>query len=502
MSGMADWIPVVIIFAPLLAAVLVFTQSMRGAVATLTAGAFVLIGVVAMGADVFRLGPWITWQLGGWPVPLGLRWQADSFTVAMLAMTNVVAVSGGLYSRWFLPAALPSAQRHFWTLWLFGWASMNSLLLAADLFNIYVGLEFMALAAVGLISLSRETEALRAAMRYFLVTLFGSMLYLLGVALLYGQYGLLDQAALAAVIEPGLANGAAAVLMTLGLLIKTALFPLHFWLPSAHGKAPAPVSTLLSSVVVAVCFTILYRFWTGLFLVFLQEQAAMVLGGIGLASMLWGGLQALRQQRLKMIVAYSTIAQFGYMMLVFPVFVSSGQLVLAWHGMAMLVVAHGLAKAALFFAAGCIQLAHGHDQLRDLSGGNGRLGWVWLAFALAAASIVGLPPTGGFVGKWWLLQAALLGEAWFWAVAMVLGALLTGAYMYRSLEAAWRPKELSADLQAVPPVDSGEAVRSVPGMLVAVTMLCALGAVALGFLAVPMEALLGQTFAPLPGTGG
>ncbi|TVQ98900.1 MAG: hypothetical protein EA399_08915 [Desulfovibrionales bacterium] len=199
-----------------------------------------------------------------------------------------------------------------------------------------------------------------------------------------------------------------------------------------------------------------------------------------------------------MIVAYSTIAQFGYVMLLFPVFASSGQLVLAWHGMAMLVLAHGLAKAALFFAAGCFQLAHGHDQLRDLSGGRGRLGWVWLAFALAGASIVGLPPTGGFVGKWWLLQAALLGEVWFWAVAMVLGALLTGAYMYRSLEAAWRPVGFSTGF----PVDSEEAVQTVPGMLVVVTMVCALGAVALGFLAFPMEAFLGPTFDSLPGTGG
>ncbi|MBM9537116.1 complex I subunit 5 family protein [Desulfobulbus alkaliphilus] len=487
---MADWIPVVIIFGPLLAAVLVFTQTVRGVTATLVTGGILLIGLVALGGEVSGQGPWLTWQPGGWPVPLGLRWQADFFSVAMLAMTFLVAVSGGLFAIGFLPAAMPSAARHFWTLWLFTWAAMNSLLLAADLFNIYVGLELMALAAVGLISLTRETEALQAAMRYFLVTLFGSMLYLLGVALLYGQYGMLDQAALAAVIEHGLANGVAAVLMTLGLLVKTALFPVHFWLPSAHGKAPVPVSALLSAVVVAVCFFVMYRLWSGLFFVFLAERPAMVLGAIGLASILWGGMQALRQQRLKMIVAYSTIAQFGYVMLVFPVFVADGAAFLAWHGTAMMVLAHGLAKASLFFAAGCLSIAHGHDRIRELTGGGGRLGWVWLAFALAAASIVGLPPSGGFVGKWWLLQAAVLGEAWFWVVVMVLAALLTGSYMYRGLEAAWRP---------APPV---EAVRPVPAIMVAVTLFCAVGSVAMGFLAVPLEGFLGRTFQPLPIAGG
>ncbi len=487
---MADWIPVVIIFMPLLAAVLVFTQTVRGVAATLATGGFLLIGLVALGSEVSGQGPWLTWQPGGWPVPLGLRWQADSFSVVMLAMVSLVAVSGGLFATGFLPTALPSAERHFWTLWLFTWAAMNSLLLAADLFNIYVGLELMALAAVGLISLSRETEALQAAMRYFLVTLFGSMLYLMGVALLYGQYGMLDQAALAAVIEHGLANVVAAVLITLGLLIKTALFPVHFWLPSAHGKAPVPVSALLSAVVVAVCFFIMYRLWSGLFFVFLADQPAMVLGVVGLASIFWGGLQALRQQSLKMIVAYSTIAQFGYVMLVFPVFAAGGATVLAWHGAVMLVLAHGLAKASLFFAAGCLHIAYDHDRIRELPGGVGRLGWVWLAFALAAASIVGLPPSGGFVGKWRLLQAAVLGEAWFWAVVMVLGALLTGAYMYRGLETAWRP--------AAP----AEAVRTVPGIMVAVTLFCAVGAVAIGFLAVPLESFLGRTFEPLPIAGG
>ncbi|GAB6059005.1 complex I subunit 5 family protein [Desulfonatronum parangueonense] len=419
-------------------------------------------------------------------MPLGLYWQADSFSVTMLAMTTLVAVSGGVFALGYLPAALPSADRYFWSLWLFTWSAMNSLLLAADLFNIYVGLELMALAAVGLISLSRETEALQAAMRYFLVTLFGSMLYLLGVSLLYGQYGMLDQAALATVIEPGLASGSAAVLMSLGLLIKTALFPVHFWLPSAHGRAPVPVSALLSSVVVAVCFFVLYRFWSGLFFVFLAVQPASVLGAIGLASILWGGLMALRQKRLKMIVAYSTIAQFGNVMLIFPVFAAGGASILALHGAALMVLAHGLAKAALFFAAGCIHVAHGHDRIRELPGAAGRLGWVWLAFALAGASIVGLPPSGGFVGKWRLLQAALLGEAWFWAVVMVFGALLTGAYMYRGLEAAWRPTDPEA------------TVRTVPGLMVIVTLFCAMGAMAIGFLAVPLEVFLGQIFQPLP----
>ncbi len=489
---MIEGLPALLVGLPLLVAALVFVRLLPGGPAALGTALLLVAGALGLAVELVRAGEWLLRTPGGWPAPLGIRWQVDGLAAAMLAMMAGVGLAGVVYARTYLPSRLPHAERHFHALWLVAWSAMNSLFMAGDLFNIYVGLEFMALAAVALIALSREAEALQAAMRYFLATLLGSMLYLLGVALLYGQYGVLDQAALAEGFEVDAPGRVAAVAITLGLLMKMALFPLHFWLPAAHGKAPAPVSALLSGVVVAVSFYLVLRLWSGVFAPLLTSATATLLGILGVASMVWGGLQALRQQRLKMIVAYSTIAQFGLVMLVFPLFWADGGRELAWPGGTVMVLAHGLAKAALFFAAGCLLHLHGHDRIGELPGPCGREGWVWFAFALGSASLIGIPPTGGFLGKWQLLQAAMAGEAWSWAALVVGGSLLTAAYLYRPLEIAWRS----------PPRGEAAACGHLPGGLVGVAVACAVAATLLGFLVAPLTALLEATAAPLPPVAG
>jgi formate hydrogenlyase subunit 3/multisubunit Na+/H+ antiporter MnhD subunit len=147
-------------------------------------------------------------------------------------------------------------------------------------------------------------------MRYLLVSLLGSLAYLLGVALLYHTFGSVDIALLAEQMEPSPAVWAAMGLMSAGLLLKTALFPLHFWLPPAHASAPAPVSALLSALVVKASFYILLRLWLEIFPL-TNSALGQLLGLLGAAAVLWGGLQALRQTQLKMLIAYSTVSQLG-----------------------------------------------------------------------------------------------------------------------------------------------------------------------------------------------
>ena len=375
-------------------------------------------------------------SLGGWGPPLGIDWRLDAMAAVLLLLAALVMGGATLY-RAAAERAVDFKVEHdlFWPLWLFLWASLNALFLSADLFNVYVALELVSLAGVGLIALNGGT-ALAAAWRYFLAMMLGSGLYLVGVALIYGQYGTLDmiQTADALTVQSTTMTGAA--LISGGLLLKAAIFPLHIWLPSAHGRASVPVSAALSGVVVAASFYLLTRLWLGPFESLLEVGPPQLFGVLGVAAIIWGGLLALVQRRLKMLIAYSTVSQLGYAMLVFPLAATTAGSAHAQGGMVILLLSHGLAKAALFLAAGCIVLQQGHDRLDRLSGANRYSALAWLAFALAGASMVGIPPSGGFLAKWWLLQSALLAEQWLWISAIILGGALTAAYLFRALEPA------------------------------------------------------------------
>ncbi|QTF91226.1 proton-conducting transporter membrane subunit, partial [Halomonas sp. BM-2019] len=373
---------------------------------------------------------------GGWAPPLGIAWWLDTPSRQLLAMTSLLM---GLASLALLTESGRRDDRYLWCLWWLLWAALNAVLLSRDLLNLYVALELLSLAAVGLVSRSREDPFHVAALRYLMASLLGSLLYLLGVALLYGQSGLLDLALLAEALEDGPAARLAALAITLGLMIKAALVPLHGWLPAAHSRAGAPVSALLSGAVVAAALLVLWRLWLGPFseLGSLMRQALAALGALALV---WGGIQALLQSRLKLVIAWSTLSQSGYALLL-PALAGSQ----AWQGLGprgalWLLVAHGLAKGGLFLAAGHLQQRVGHDRLAGLAGSARRQPLIWAAIALGGLSLVGIPPSGGFLGKWWLLHAALEAELWLLAGVMLLGTLLTAAWLWRILSIALAPE--------------------------------------------------------------
>jgi multicomponent Na+:H+ antiporter subunit D len=216
-------------------------------------------GTALISIAVFSL-PDGSWALGGWSSPLGIGWRLDELSRLMILLTGVIGLLISLYA-WFDESLPPS----FWLLWLGAWGAMNALYLAADVFNIYVTLELLGLSAVALVAISLKAGALQAAMRYLLVSLLGSMLFLLGVALLYGQYGVLDMVLLAGLMESSFAMLFALAVMSVGLMAKTAVFPLHSWLPLAHGRAPAAVSAILSALVIKASFYLLIRLWLEVF---------------------------------------------------------------------------------------------------------------------------------------------------------------------------------------------------------------------------------------------
>jgi len=393
---------------------------------TTLAGGILLYGVATQGA--------LSYEIGGWTAGLGIALRADALSALLLMMSALVMLAASIYASAYFSKTAERAR--FWPLWLLLWTSLNALLLSGDLFNLYVTLEMLGLSAVVLASLGGKTAAVEAALRYLLVGLLGSMLFLAGVSLLYAGYGTLDMAALAGVVEAGPVAWTALALMTAGLLLKTALFPLHFWLPPAHASAPAPVSAALSALVVKVAFYLVLRLWLDVFAELVSVAAANLLGILGAGAVLWGSWRALHAERLKLLAAYSTVAQLGYLFLFFPLLQAlppGSARNAAVGGLVILALTHGFAKAGLFLAIGVIQQHSGHDSIRSLDGTAQRLPATTFAIALGGVALIGLPPSGAFLGKWQLLAGSFAAGQWLWILVTVAGSLLAAAYIFKVL---------------------------------------------------------------------
>jgi len=434
-----------------------------------------------LAVTVMRDGP-VRYAIGGWGGPLGIELAVDGFSATMVLVTSLVGLSVTVYGlRYFGDL---ERYRFFWPLWLFLWGSLYALFLSADIFNLYVCLELVSMSAVALVGLTLRKEALVAAMRYMLAAILGSLFYLLGVALFYGAFGSVDMATLRETVRPDVAGQAGLALMTAGLVLKTALFPLHFWLPPAHSNAPSPVSAVLSALVVKGSFFILVRLWVDVAQPEAFPGASLALGALGAGAIVWGSVQALRQERLKMLVAYSTVAQIGYLFLLFPLAADGGQAASdAWVGGIVHAVSHALAKSAMFLAAGIVLARFGHDRLDGLSGLSRRAPVTAMAFGLAGVTMMGLPPSGGFVAKWQLIKASIDSGQWWWAVVVVAGGLLAAAYVFRVVGPFFAREAESIDDSDINP---GPSPLTMDGAALAL----ALAALVLGVAAQPLIELI------------
>ena len=419
-------------------------HAQRVALATLVLG----LGIaVAIAGAVVRSGDALVYLLGGWAPPLGVALRADGIAVVMLLAVAVVIGWIGVYARsdFGTPPGAREARGPlaFWLFLLAVWGSLNLVFVSGDVFTLYVALELLTFAGVPLVCLDGRGETLRSALRYLLFALLGSMLYLLGAFLLYGAYGTMDIALLSARVRPDAVTWAAAAAMTAGLLAKTALFPLHLWLPPAHAGAPAAASAVLSALVVKGSWFLVVRLWFDVFPVVVTWSSAQLLGALGATAILVGNAVALRQARLKLLIAYSTVAQIGYLFLMFPLVTGLEAAQLdsggAMSGGMLQAISHALAKAAMFLAAGLVYATLGHDRVADLRGIGRALPMTLVAFALAGASLIGLPPSGGFFAKWLLISAAVTTAQWWWALVMLVGGLLTSAYVFVVVVGAMAP---------------------------------------------------------------
>lgn len=471
-----------VVFAPLLAAVIATmaparTRPILGGIGAGTT-AIVTVAVVATIAEEGVVDS----ELAGRAAPLGITLRADGASAIFLLTGAVIGLSVSVHAL-LNPRSTGGdhAGPWFWPLWLLTWTGLNAMFVTGDLFNTYVALEILALGAVALIA-QGGSASWTAAFRYLIVAVVGSLLFLLAVTLIYAATGTLDIALAGEYLATADGSDYTSWVLALtagGMALKTALFPVHGWLPDAHSTAPGAVSPLLSALVVKASFYVLARVWfdvTGP-----EAAVGTVLGALGAASVLWAGLLALRGTGLKRIVAYSTISQIGYLFLVFPLTAAAGDddalVRAAWIATALFVMGHALSKASLFLAAGTLKDWAGSDRLSDLRGIGLRTPMTAMTVGLASVGLAGLPISLGFVAKWQLMTVAVRLEAW-WCIGLVLaGSVLAAVYLLRPVQT------MIADVSARP------SAQRLPMTAVLVPLTLALISTAAMFAIGPLEEL-------------
>jgi len=404
----------------------------------------------------------IEYALGGWVAPIGIAWLDDPLAAIVTLTMTVVALLSLIYGRTVVAPTLDKSVQYY-TLVLLFISSLVGIIFAADLFNVFVFLEVAALTSYALVG-AAGGKALVYAFRYLLLGSFGATLYLLGVSYLYAATGTLNMADLATRI-PELITSTAVVsgliFVFLGLSIKMALIPLHGWLPGAYANAPNSVAPLLASTVTKVALVAWVRIEYALIApgIEVSHVAVLVLlEDIGVLAAVIGGALALVQTNVKRIFAYGGISHIGLIL----VGVSLGNST-AMSGGLFYLINDALMQLTLFMIAGVVVHYHGAHTLDDLRGVSSRSPWLTGALVVVAISMVGLPPTGGFFGKWNIVLGALEAQHYLAVFAVLASTLLTLGYFLR-LFSCWFHQPVSiqtVQLQVAVPLRVSLGIASI-----------------------------------------
>ncbi len=372
-------------------------------------------------------------HLGNWPPPIGIELVLDPLSAAMAMLVAWTALGVVAGSRQTIAIQMGGLETTFYATALFLVAGLLGIVVTGDLFNLFVQLEVASLSAYALVAVGRR-GAPRAALYYLIVGSLGASLYLLGVGFLYAGTGSLNMADVAARLTDAPAELAISglVFIVAGLAIKMALFPLHGWLPGAYSLSPAAAAALMAPLVTKVAAYALMRvlYWVyGVGFVLDTPRLLEALSWAGALAILVGAVLAFTQDDLWRLLAYSSVSQIGIVALGMGLANTSGMT-----GAVLHIANDALMKGALFLVAGVVLLRFKVRTISELSKVRGRAPWTVGVFAVAGVSLIGLPPLAGFFGKWYVLWGAVEAGQWLFAGAVVVGTLLTAAYVFRILE--------------------------------------------------------------------
>jgi multicomponent Na+:H+ antiporter subunit D len=374
----------------------------------------------------YAIGSTGLYHMGGWPTPIGIDLRLDALANLLLLAVSLVGFAVALYSVDYMRRF--TARGHFYSLFLLMVTGMNGVILAGDLFNLYVFLEVAAVASYALVAFGCAHEELEASFRYVVLGSLSSALILIAIALVYGITGTLNMAHMAGrIAETGMD---APLLLAFGLFIcgfsfKAALVPFHAWLPDAHPAAPAPVSAMLSGVLIkAIGIYVLARLVFNVFGV--GESELGLLRWLGVLSMVVGGLLAAGQKDIKRLFAYSSISQVGFMVLGLGLGTPLGLVGALYH-----LINHSMFKSLLFLNAGAVEYATGTRNLKKLGGLNRLLPVTGATSLIGSMSIAGVPPFNGFWSKLIIILACVESGYYGFAAVAVAISVVTLAYQLK-----------------------------------------------------------------------
>ena len=433
-------LPVLLIAIPLIAAPLMILIGNRHVVAFLS----LIVAWVVFAISVALLGRVLAegvfeYQLGGWPSPYGIVYRIDHFNAFVMLFVSALGALVLTYAPQSIAVEIPKSKHYlFYPSYLLCLTGLLGMCVTGDLFNVFVFLEISSLSSYALICLGKTRRAPLASFQYLILGTIGATFFLLGIGLLYQITGTLNMADIAdklAAAQLKRAELVAFAFMTVGLFIKMAVFPLHTWLPNAYTYAPSVVTTFIAAtstkVSVYAFARLVYMIYTPTFAFELLplDHAMMVLALIGIFV---ASTAAIYQVNVKRLLAYSSVAQIGYMLLGIGLATEAGVAAGVVH-----MFNHAFIKGGLFMVVGCFALRIGSVRLEDLRGAATTMPWTCLAWAVGGLGLIGVPLTAGFISKWMLLTATMdEGNLWV-AMLMLISSLLAVVYVWKVVEAIY-----------------------------------------------------------------
>ena len=368
----------------------------------------------------------IVYKVGGWAPPIGIAMVMDGLTALMLVTVNVVAFLVSVYSINYMEKY--TEKWNFYCLFLLMVAGMNGVVISGDMFNLYVFLEIAAISSYALVAFGTEHEELEAAFKYAVMGTLASSFILLGIVFLYSFTSTLNMADMSMEIAR---KGTpcivllASVLFLMGFGLKSALVPFHAWLPDAHPSAPAPISAMLSGVLIKSLgvYAIVRVFFSVLGA---SPQILSILVMIGTLSIIIGACLALGQWDFKRLLAYSSINQIGYVILGFGLGTPLGILGGIFH-----LLNHSASKSLLFLSSGAVEYSTGTRDLQKMGGLKEKMPVTSGTSLIGSMSIAGVPPFGGFWSKVIIIAACIEAQRFACASWAVLASIVTLAYFVK-----------------------------------------------------------------------
>ncbi len=435
-----EHLPALQVVVPLLSAVLCAVVRQRHLCWLITVACSLAMPVIAFSLlwQVQQYGA-ISYALGGFEPPIGIEYRIDAPNAFLLVLVSSIGALVAVYApRSVADEIAPERQGWFYAMYLMCMTGLLGMAITGDAFNVFVFMEISSLAMYTLIALGQERRALVAAFQYLVIGTVGATFYIIGVGLIFtmtGTLNLVDIAARLGEVDQMRPLVAGLAFIVIGIGLKLAMFPLHLWLPNAYAYAPTVATAFIAATATKVAVYLLLRYLFSVFgvaFILTMTPAAALLMVLAALAMIACSIGAIYQVNVKRMLAYSSIAQVGYMLLGISLVSEAGLTGGISH-----LFNHAIIKCCLFLAIGCVYYSTGVTRIDNMAGIGRRMPLTMAAFVIAGMGLIGVPGTAGFVSKWYLIEGAVEAGQWWLVAVIVVSSVLAVVYVGRIVEVAW-----------------------------------------------------------------